>query len=121
MKDVFKLVLTAVRLTKRYFKGGRETGSLWKSDAWDGLLQRLTSSEKYGQATGLHTMCKQVHDATRVSGSHKAVAKTSGEAAPRGGKLPKSKAKRKADEVEAPSEKPQKPKKRKVKVVMEVN
>jgi len=120
MKDVFKLVLTAIRQTKRFFKNDKEAGSLWKSNAWDGLLQRLMSSEKYGQATGLHAMCKQVRDATRVSEPRKAEAKTSGEATKRDEKPSKPKAKRKVEEVEAPSERPQKPKK-KIKVAAETS
>lgn len=116
MKDVFKLVLTVVRQTKRFFKSDKEAESLWKSEAWDGLLQQLMSSEKYGQATGLHAMCKQVRDATRVSEPRKAETKTPGKATPRDEKPSKPKVKRKAEEVEAPSEKPQKPKKKKVKV-----
>ena len=118
MKDVFKLILTAIRQTKRFIKNSTEAGSLWKSDAWDGLLDQLTSSEKYGQATGLHAMCKQVHDATRVSEPREAKkAKKSEEVATIGEKPSKSKAKRKAEEVEPPSEKPRKPKKKKTKVV----
>ena len=115
MKDVFKLVLTAVRQTKRFFKSDSAAGSLWKSDTWDGLLQRLTSSEKYGQATGLHAMCKQVRDATRVSGPRKAEAETSGGVTV-GDEKPRLKAKRKAGEVEASLEKPRKPKKKKSRV-----
>ena len=114
MKDVFKLVLTTIRQTKRFFKNDKEAGSLWKSDAWDDLLQQLTSSEKYGQASGLHAMCKQVRGATRVSEPRKVEAKTFGEVTKRDEKPSKSKAKRKAEEVEALSEKPQKPKKTKV-------
>ena len=120
MKDVFKLVLTAIRQTKRFSKNDKEAGSLWKSDAWDGLLQQLMSSEKYGQATGLHAMCKQVRDATRVSEPRKAEAKGSGETTKRDEKTTKPKAKRKAEEIEASTEKPQKPKK-KTKVVAETN
>jgi len=120
MKDVFKLVLTAIRQTKRFFKNDKEVGSLWKSDAWDGLLQQLMSSEKYGQATGLHAMCKQVRDATRVPEPRKAV-NASGEATKHDEKPSKPKAKRKAEEVEAPSEKPQKPKKKKTKVAAETS
>jgi len=112
MKDVFKLILTAIRQTKRFFKDSTEVGVLWKSDAWDGLLEQLTSSEKYGQATGLHAMCKQVRDATRVSEPRETKqAKGSEEVIVSGEKSSKSKAKRKAEEVEAPSEKSQKRKK----------
>ena len=121
MKDIFKLVLTAIRQTKRFFKNDKEAGSLWKSDAWDGLLQQLMSSEKYGQATGLHAMCKQVREATRVSEPRKAEGKTSREAAKRDEKPSKPKAKRKAEEVEASSEKGQKPKKKKTKVTAEIS
>ena len=109
MKDVFKLILTAIRQTKRSFKNGAEVGSLWKSTEWDALLEQLTGSEKYGRATGLHAMCKQVRDLTHVSK----------EVVPRREKPSKSKAKRKAEDVEAPLEKPQKPKKKKTKVVAE--
>ncbi|KAF9653857.1 hypothetical protein BDM02DRAFT_3265026 [Thelephora ganbajun] len=70
MKDVFKLVLTTIRQTKSFIKNDTEAGSLWKSDTWDGLLEKLTSSKKYGQATGLHAICKQVRDAIRVSEPH---------------------------------------------------
>ena len=120
MKDAFKLVLTAIRQTKKYFKDSTEAGSLWKSDAWDGLLDQLTSSEKYGRATGLHAMCKQVRDATRLSEPREAkkMKKSEGVTAS-GEKSSKSKAKRKAEEVEAPSEKPQKPKKKRARVVAE--
>ena len=122
MKDVFKLVLTAIRQTKRFFKDGTEGGSPWRSDAWDGLLEQLTASEKYGQATGLHAMCKQVRDATRVSGPREAKkAKKSEDATVSGEKPSKSKAKRKAEEIEAPSEKSQKPRKKKAKVVAETS
>ena len=122
MKDVFKLVLTVIRQTKRFFKNSTEARSLWKSDAWNGLLEQLTSSEKYGQATGLHAMCKQVYDATRVSEPREAKkAKKCGEVATIGQKPSKSKAKRKAEEVEPPSEKPRKPKKKKTKVVAETS
>lgn len=121
MKDIFKLVLTAIRQTKRLSKNGTEAGSLWKHDAWDGLLERLTSSERYGRATGLHAMCKQVCDATRASEPRKTKKAKKAEEAPTSGEKPsKAKAKRKADEVEAPSEKPQKPKK-KAKVVAETS
>ena len=113
MKDIFKLVLTAIRQTKKFFKHGPEAGSLWKSDAWDGLLEQLTSSEKYGQATGLHAMCKQVCDTTRFLDPREVKKAKSGDAA-----ASSRKAKRKAEEVEAPSEKPQKQKK-KAKVVAE--
>lgn len=119
MKDIFKLVLTAIRQTKKIFKHGPEAGSLWKSDAWDGLLEQLTSSEKYGQATGLHAMCKQVCDTTRFLDPREVKKAKSGDAAASSRKPSKSKAKRKAEEVEAPSEKPQKPKKKKAKVVAE--
>ena len=121
MKDVFKLVLTAIRQTKRFFKNDKEAVSLWKSDAWDGLLQQLMSSEKYGQANGLHAMCKQVRDATRVPEPRKVEAKASGGATKHDEKPSRSKAKRKAEEVEAPSEKPQKPKKKKMKVAAETS
>ena len=121
MKDVFKLVLTAVRQTKKFFKNDTGVGSLWKTDEWDQLLQQLTGSEKYGQATGLHAMCKQVRDATCVPKPRRAETKTSGEATARGEKLSKPKAKRKAEEVEAPSDKPQKPKKKKTKVAVETS
>ena len=122
MKDVFKLVLTAIRQTNRFFKNSTEAGSLWKSDAWDGLLEKLTSSEKYGQATGLHAMCKQVHDATHVSKSRETKkAKESEEVVTVGEKPSKSKAKRKAEEVEPPSEKSRKPKKKKTKAAAETS
>lgn len=122
MKDVFKLVLTAIRQTKRFSKDSMEAGSLWKSDAWDALLEQLTTSEKYGQATGLHAMCKQVRDATRVSEPREAKkAKKSEETATSGEKPSKSKTKRKAKEVEAPSEKPPKPKRKKAKVIAETS
>ena len=122
MKDVFKLVLTAIRQTKRFLKDSTESGSPWKSDAWDGLLEQLTSSEKYGQATGLHAMCKQVHDAMRAPEPREAKkAKKSGDVTTVGEKPSKSKAKRKAEEAEPPSEKPQKPKKKKTKVVAETS
>ena len=121
MKDAFKLVLTAIRQTKKYFKDSTEAGSLWKSDAWDGLLDQLTSSEKYGRATGLHAMCKQVRDATRLSEPREAKKLNKSEGVTTSGeKSSKSKAKRKAEEVEAP-EKPQKPKKKKAKVVAETS
>jgi DNA polymerase phi len=114
MKDVFKLVLTAIRQTKRVFKDDAEVGSLWKSDAWDGLLGQLTGSEKYGQATGLHAMCKQVRDATGVSEPRETKKAKKSQEANKSSERPfKSKAKRKAEEVEAPLEKPQKPKKKK--------
>ena len=122
MKDVFKLVLTAIRQTKRSLKNSTESGSPWKSDAWGGLLEQLTSSEKYGQTTGLHAMCKQVHDTTRVSEPLEAKkTKKPKEVATVDEKPSKSKAKRKAEEVEPPSEKPQKPKKKKTKVVAETS
>jgi len=122
MKDVFKSVLTVIRQTKRFSKDGTEVGLLWKSDAWDTLLGQLTTSEKYGQATGLHAMCKQVRDATRVSEPREAKrAKKSSEATASGGKPHKSKAKRKAEEVEDPSEKPQKSKRKKMKVIAETS
>lgn len=121
MKDVLKLVLTAIRQTKRFFKDDGKVGLLWKSDAWGGLLEQLTGSEKYGQATGLHSMCKQVRDTTRISGPRKLEAKTPGEAAIHGEKPSKSKAKRKAEEIEAPSEKPRKQRKKKAKVAVETN
>jgi hypothetical protein len=122
MKDVFKLVLTVIRQTRKFFKNGTEAGSPSKSDAWDGLLERLTGSEKYGQAAGLRAMCKQVRDATRVSEPHKAEeAKTSGGATTRSEKSSKSKTKRKVGEVEVPLEAPQKRKKKKTKVVTEVS
>lgn len=120
MKDVFKLVLTAIRQTKRSFKDDTEVGALWKSDTWGGVLQQLIASEKYGQATGLHAMCKQVRDAARVSGPRKTEAKISGGATAHE-KPSKSKAKRKVEEVEAPSEKPQKPKKKKAKMATETS
>lgn len=114
MKDVFKLVLTAIRQTKRFFKNGTEAGWPWKSNPWDRLLEQLISSGKYGQASGLHAMCKQVRDATRVSEFREAKkAKKSQEGAAGGQKPTQSKTKRKVEEVEAPLEKPQKPKKRK--------
>lgn len=120
MKDIFKLVLTVIRQTKRFFENSKEAESPWKSDVWDGLLEQLTSSEKYGQAIGLHAMCKQVRDATRVSEPHKAKkANKSAQVTPTDEKSSKSKAKRKAEEVEAPSERPQNPKKKRAKVVAE--
>jgi len=122
MKDIFKLVLTAIRQTKRFFKDGTKPGSLWKSEAWDGLLEQLIGSEKYGRAVGLHAMCKQVRDATRVGEPREAKkAKKSEEVTTSGEKPSKSKAKRKAEEVDAPSEKPRKPKKKKTKVVAEIS
>lgn len=122
MKDVFKLVLTAIRQTKRFFKDSTEAELPWKSNAWDGLLEKLTISEKYGQASGLHAMCKQARDATRVyepRGPKKS--KKSREAATSDEKPSEPKAKRKAREVETPLEKPQKPKKKKTKVVAEIS
>lgn len=126
MKDIFKLVLTAIRQTKRFFKNGSDAGSLWKSDAWNGLLEQLAASEKYGQATGLHAMCKQVRDATRISeprGTKIAKVKKPevGVANSEGPSKSKSKVKRKVEEVETPSEKLQKPKRKKVKAVAETS
>lgn len=118
MKDILKLVLTAVRQTKRFFKDGAEVQFPWKSNAWGGLLEQLTKSEKYGQASGLQAMCKQVRDATdatRVSepcGGKKT--KKLQEVVASSEKPSKSKAKRKAEEVDAPSERSKKPKKTKV-------
>lgn len=64
-------------------------------------------------------MCEQVRDATRASGPREAEkshgATTSGE------KSSKSRTKRKAEEVEVPLEKPQKPKRKKAKVAAEVS
>lgn len=119
MKDILKLVLTAIRQTKRFFKDSTEVGGLWKSDVWDELLEKLTSSEKYGQATGLHAICKQARDATRISEPCETKkAKKPEEITTSGEKSSKSKAKRKVEEVEAPS---QKPKKKKAKVVVETS
>jgi DNA polymerase phi len=121
MKDIFKLILTAIRQTKRFFKNNTEAVLPWKSKAWDGLLKQITSSEKYGQASGLHAMCKQVRDVTCVSEPREAKkAKKPQEAAASSEKPSKSKAKRKA-EVEAPLEKPKKHKKQKTKVVAETS
>lgn len=122
MKDVFKLILTATRQTKRFSKNNTVAGSPWKSDVWNGLLEQLTNSEKYGQATGLHAMCKQVRDGTRASEPREAKkAKKSEEPATGGEKSSKSKAKRKAEEVEVRSEVSQKPRKKKAKVVAETS
>ena len=117
MKDVFKLVLTAIRQTKRFFKNGTEVELRWKPNAWDGLLKQLTSSEKYGKASGLLAMCKQVRDATRASDPREAKkVKKHQEATANSEKHSNPMAKRKVGEVE-PSEKPQKPKKRRTKEV----
>ena len=114
MKDILKLVLTAIRQTKKIFKNDTEARSLWKSDAWDELLGRLTSSEKYEKATGLHAMCKQIRDATQVSEPREVKkVKKSQEPSASGGKPSGSKAKRKVEELEAPLEKAQKPRKKK--------
>lgn len=122
MKDVFKLTLTVIRQTKRFSNNNTVAGSPWESDAWDGLLEQLTNSEKYGQATGLNAMCKQVRDGTRVSEPHKAKkVKKSEESATGGDKSSKSKVKRKAEEAEMPSELSQKPKKKRAKVVAETS
>lgn len=117
MKDIFKLVLTAIRQTKRFFKDDTGADLPWKSNAWGVLLDRLISSEKYGQASGLHAMCKQVRDATCINGPRGAKVAKSQKAAASSEKLSKLKAKRKLEEVGAPLEKPQKPKKKKAKVL----
>lgn len=122
MKDVFKLILTVVRQTKRFSKNNTAVGSPWKSDVWDGLLEQLASSEKYGQATGLHAMCKQVRDGTRASEPREAKkAKKSEESSTGGEKSSKPKAKRKAEEAEVRSEVSRKPRKKRAKVVAETS
>ena len=114
------MILTVIRQTKRFSKNNTVARPLWKSDVWDGLLEQLTNSEKYGQATGLNAMCKQVRDGTRVSEPHETKkVKKSEASATNGEKSSKSKAKRKAEEV--PSEMSQKPKKKRVKVVAETS
>lgn len=66
LKDVFKLVLSAVRRTKRTCSP-TELSSLWDPASWDTLCDKLIASERFQASTGLHASCRQVVQLTSTA------------------------------------------------------
>lgn len=61
LKDLFKLVLLAVRQTKRYTSDKPEDLlKAWKAASWNDVLAALTTNDRFKTSTGLQSMCKQV-------------------------------------------------------------
>ena len=59
LKDVFKLVLSAVRRTKRTCSPA-ELSSLWDPASWDTICDTLIASERFQASAGLHASCRQI-------------------------------------------------------------
>lgn len=60
VKDVLKLTLSAVRLTKRVAESQSQVQTAWEPSSWESLSQTLAGSERFKSSTGLQASCKQI-------------------------------------------------------------
>lgn len=58
MKDLFKLVLAAVRQTRRYAEA--TVVEIWQPESWTTLKDTMVKSSKFASSVALHKMCDQV-------------------------------------------------------------
>lgn len=60
VKELLKICLLAVRQTKRYVEDGNDLKAIWDIPALEDLSSKLGSS-RFGTATSLQNLCKQLH------------------------------------------------------------
>ncbi|KAF9815443.1 hypothetical protein IEO21_04614 [Rhodonia placenta] len=62
VKDLFKLALAAIRLSKRV--APEELSKMWESSTWSALAAKLANSDRFRSAQGLQSTCKQITNLT---------------------------------------------------------
>jgi DNA polymerase phi len=67
MKEVLKLVLLGVRQTARI--ATKATDSLWKSDTWRSLTEKLGTSPRFKSSPVLKKLCERIARTAEASGS----------------------------------------------------
>ncbi|KAI0060788.1 hypothetical protein BV25DRAFT_1827328 [Artomyces pyxidatus] len=95
VKELLKLVLVAIRQTKRLTVKGEDASRIWQTDLWKNLQAELASAEHLTASTAVHGMCKQVVQLTQ---SHSQPSKKSAKGNEKA--AGKSKGKRKAEAVD---------------------
>ena len=69
LKDILKLVLSAVRQTKRISSSAQTVTATWEPSKWANLGDKLSESKRFGNSKGLSTMCKQIAQVCQTSTS----------------------------------------------------
>lgn len=67
MKEVLKLVLLGVRQTARIVP--EATNSLWKSDTWRSLIEKLQTSPRFKSSPVLKKLCERISRTAEASKS----------------------------------------------------
>ena len=79
VKDILKLVLVAVRQTKRLAQNSDELSTIWQPSKWSELSSTLASNDRFKASVGLQAMCKQIVQLLQDSGTAVSKAKTADE------------------------------------------
>ena len=100
VKDILKLVLVAVRQTKRLAQNTDELSTIWQPSKWSELSSTLASNDRFKASVGLQAMCKQIVQLLQESGTAGSKAKTADENTAKSKKSGASTTKRKAADRE---------------------